>query len=106
MGSFHHQNRMFEHQAGAELLRNVDRQQLCKVRQAVLAYQGCDAEYGLRYVSEQRSSLSYYYDQFFPLLIMYMPRAASPPAKAYFKWNVSPRHRHEVIAPTTGISEL
>ena len=54
----------------------------------------------------KRSSLSYYYDQFFPLLIMYMPRAASPPAKAYFKWNVSPRHRHEVIAPTTGISEL
>ena len=35
---------MFEHQAGAELLRNVDRQQLCKVRQAVLAYQGCDAD--------------------------------------------------------------
>ena len=85
MGSFHHQNRMFEHQAGAELLRNVDRQQLCKVRQAVLAYQGCDAEYGLRYVSEQRSSLSYYYDQFFPLLIMYMPRARQSSCKSVFQ---------------------
>ena len=52
------------------------------------------------------SSLNYYCDQFFPLLIMYIPRAANPPARAYFKWNVSPRQRHEVTAPATGISEL
>ena len=34
---------------------------------------------------------------------MYIPRAANPPAKAYFKWNVSPRHRHEVIAVMSAV---
>ena len=35
-----------------------------------------------------------------------MPRAANPPARAYFAWNISPRQRQEVMAPTMGIREL
>ena len=37
---------------------------------------------------------------------MYIPPAAKTPAIMYLKWNVSPRHRQEVMAPTIGMSEL
>ena len=57
-------------------------------------------------ICRELMSLKITHIHLFPLLMMYIPAVVSVAATAYFHWRFSPKHRQEVMAPTTGISEF